>query len=345
MQTIRVYASKDYDVLVGENILGELISHEGGARAFSRVCIVTDEHVAPLHLNALHKVLDAGGIPYETIVLPFGEGTKSLEMLGYVLRFLAEHAFSKSDALIALGGGVIGDLTALCAALYLRGISCIQIPTTLLSMVDSSVGGKCAVNLPVGKNLVGTFFQPSLVLCDTAFLKTLPKEEFANGMAEVIKYALGFDRKLFEQLEEGIEGHLSDVIATCISIKRDVVGRDEFDRGERKALNLGHTPAHAIESLSDFTIPHGAAVAMGLSIMSHAYLSKTDAARVDALLTRYGLETRSPYRADELARAALSDKKRENDTLTLITPEDIGKHCLLETPVPQLNGIFSRGLK
>ncbi|MBQ2730510.1 MAG: 3-dehydroquinate synthase, partial [Clostridia bacterium] len=192
MQTIRVYASKDYDVLVGENILGELISHECGARAYSRVCIVTDEHVAPLHLNALHKVLDAGGIPYETIVLPFGEGTKSLEMLGYVQRFLAEHAFSKSDALIALGGGVIGDLTALCAALFLRGISCIQIPTTLLSMVDSSVGGKCAVNLPVGKNLVGTFFQPSLVLCDTAFLKTLPKEEFSNGMAEVIKYALGF---------------------------------------------------------------------------------------------------------------------------------------------------------
>ncbi|MBQ2252543.1 MAG: 3-dehydroquinate synthase [Clostridia bacterium] len=345
MQTIRVFASKEYDVLVGENSLEKLVSHECGARAFSRVCVVTDEHVAPLHLKRLLDLLDAARVPFETIVLPFSEETKSLEMLGFVQRFLAEHSFTRSDALIALGGGVIGDLTALCAALYLRGISCIQIPTTLLSMVDSSVGGKCAVNLPTGKNLVGTFFQPSLVLCDTAFLSTLPKEEFANGMAEVIKYALGFDRNLFEQLEDGIEDKLETVIATCISIKRDVVGRDEFDCGERKALNLGHTPAHAIEALSDFSIPHGAAVAMGLSVMSHAYLSEEEAARVDALLLRYGLETRVPYLADELARAALSDKKREDQNLTLIAPEGIGGYVFRKTPVFQLTEIFSRGLK
>ncbi len=345
MQTIRVSASRNYDVLIGSGALTELCTHPCGARAFSRVCVVTDDRVAPLHLEALLARLQEASIPFETIVLPHGEETKSLEMLGGVLNFLAAHAFSSEDALIAFGGGVIGDLTALCAALYLRGIACIQIPTTLLSMVDSSVGGKCAVNLPVGKNLVGTFFQPSLVLCDTTLLSTLPNDEFSCGMAEVIKYALGFDKELFNLLEGDLEHVLETVICTCVQIKRDTVGRDEFDRGERKKLNLGHTPAHAIEALSEYRIPHGKAVGIGLSILSHAYLSAPDAARVDALLSRYGLETHTAYSAEELARAALADKKRASDTLSLIVPEEIGRCEISPVPVSSLGTIFLRGLK
>lgn len=345
MQKIRIEASASYDILIGQDILPRLLTHPAGLSGIARVAVISDDHVAPLHLSRLTSLLEEAGIAHESYILPHGESSKDLSHLGEILTFLAGHKFSAADRILALGGGVVGDITALAAALYLRGVPFLQIPTTLLAAVDSSVGGKCAVDLPQGKNLVGTFYQPRLVLCDTALLGTLPEEEFACGMAEVIKYALGFDKELFSLLEVcDVKSEIERIIARCVEIKRDVVEADEFDRGERKKLNLGHTPAHAIEALSDFSTPHGIAVGMGLALMGRACLSPDEADRVDALLCRHRLPLANPYTAEELAEAALADKKRLGAHLSLILPKSVGSCEICETPVSDLAAFFSRGL-
>ena len=204
-----------------------------------------------------------------------------------LLNFLAENKLTRSDALIALGGGVVGDLTGFAAATYLRGIDYIQIPTTLLAAVDSSVGGKTAIDLPSGKNLVGAFYQPKLVLCDTDTLNTLPEDIFRDGCAEVIKYGVLYDAELFAHLDEsGLSFDREAVIARCVELKRDVVAEDEFDRGKRQKLNLGHTIGHGIEACSGYGISHGKAVAMGMTI-----ITKTPAKKKNTSLTYAKMET------------------------------------------------------
>ena len=243
----------------------------------------------------------------------------------------------------ALGGGVVGDLAGLCAAMYLRGIRYVQIPTTLLACVDSSVGGKCAVDLAAGKNLAGAFWQPSLVICDPSLLSTLPDAEFANGMAEVIKYGAGFDRKLFDMTLGNVRENPDPIIARCIKIKRDTVESDEFDRGERKKLNLGHTIGHAVEKCSGFSIPHGSAVSMGLYAIYKAYAAE-EASVIKKALEANGLPVQIPYTADELCSAALSDKKRNGDTVSLVLPGPIGSCRIENVPVASLNGIIAEAL-
>lgn len=345
MHSIPVTASRSYDILIGQNILPELFTHRGGLSDTKRVCIFTDSCVKRLHLPKLTALLNERGVSYEVFAFPNGEASKNLDTLGQMLNFLAQNNFSQGEKILALGGGVVGDISALAAAVYLRGVECIQIPTTLLSAVDSSVGGKCAVDLPTGKNLIGTFYQPSLVLCDTTLLETLPEHEVACGMAEVLKYALGFDEQLFALCENGSDGKTEEIIATCVRIKRDVVAKDEFDRGERKKLNLGHTPAHAIEALSGFKIPHGIAVGMGLSLMAHTSLHASDAARLDRVLSLYNLPTEIPFAPELLAKAALSDKKRTGNTISLIIPQKIGRCEICETPTDKLETLFRQGLK
>ncbi len=345
MQVIPVLASRSYDILIGQDILPALFTHDGGLSNVSRVCIFTDDNVSSLHLKKLTSLLDEHAVSCETFVFPNGEASKTLATLEKMLEFLASKRFTQSEKILAFGGGVVGDISALAAALYLRGIECIQIPTTLLSAVDSSVGGKCAVDLPSGKNLVGTFYQPSLVLCDTELLKTLPEEEFACGMAEVIKYAVGFSKELFSLCESGVSDKQEEVISACVKIKRGIVTCDEFDRGERKKLNLGHTPAHAIEALSAFHIPHGRAVGMGLSLIAHSFLSAEEAKRIDKLLRQYALSVDVPFSASELSEASLADKKRRADTVSLIVPKTIGACEIVQTPTAELEEIYARGLK
>lgn len=338
MERIRVKASREYDVIVGRGAIS-LLRRE--AESEKRFAIVTDDNVARYHLDTLKAVLGKDDVP--VFVLPHGEQSKNMGKLGDILEFFADNTLTRSDKVIAFGGGVVGDITALASAMYLRGVEFIQVATSLLSCVDSSVGGKCAVDLRAGKNLAGVFAQPSLVICDTSFLDTLPPEEFACGMAEVIKYGLGFDRSILEAAAGDVYSQIDSVVARCVTVKRDVVEADEFDLGERKKLNLGHTLAHAVEKCSDYTIPHGAAVAMGLYAFTKAFLPKEEKMLLD-VLTKYSLDVNVPFSPSSLAKAAMGDKKRSGGTISLVVPEKIGKCVLRDVSVDEIEEIFQRGI-
>lgn len=335
MHTVKVNASKKYDVIIGKNtssLLGEKVKELFGN---VKVCVVTDDTVAGFHLDKIKSVLNEGRIANDAFIFPHGESSKSPEVLFELLEFLAKKHFSRKDVLVALGGGVTGDLTGLAAALYMRGMHLVQMPTTLLAMVDSSVGGKTAVNLKSGKNLAGVFNQPELVLCDTDMLSTLPSEIFADGMAEVIKYGVIADRELFDVVKNGeIEENLEAIITRCVAIKRDIVGEDEFDTGKRQLLNFGHTLAHSIEKESNFEISHGSAVAMGMVIISEiAWANGLSEERcqdeiVDALLEN-NLPITCPYKNSELYYATENDKKSSSGRISIIVPKKIGK-CRIE---------------
>ena len=314
-----------------------------------RAAVLTDSNVAPLYAEALEKSLAEAGFSTLRFTFAAGEESKSAENLLNFLNFLAENEFTRSDCVFALGGGVVGDIGGFAAAISLRGISFIQVPTTLLAMVDSSVGGKTAIDLPTGKNLVGAFYQPSLVLCDYSTLATLPRDIFSDGCAEVIKYGIINDRSLFEKLHNPIEEQIEEVIEACVKNKRDIVNADERDTGVRQLLNLGHTAAHSIEKLSAFAISHGSAVAIGTAIITRAAAKKglcpqSDCDEVISLLKSYSLPTESPYTADELARVALSDKKRSGGKINLIVPFGIGDSRIYPVDVDDMRDFFACGL-
>ena len=349
MKKVTVSASRIYDVIIDKGILSRAGEEAAKVIKPSRAAILTDTNVAPLYAETLEKSLTDAGFSTLRFTFAAGEESKSAEMLLNFLNFLAENEFTRSDCIFALGGGVVGDLGGFAAAIYLRGISFIQVPTTLLAMVDSSVGGKTAIDLPTGKNLVGAFYQPSLVLCDYSTLATLPEAIFADGCAEVIKYGIINDHSLFEKLHDPIEDQIEDVIEACVKNKRDIVNADERDTGVRQLLNLGHTAAHSIEKLSDFEISHGSAVAIGTAIITRAaaalgLCSKDDCDKVIALLDSYSLPTKSPYGADELARVALSDKKRSGDKINLIVPFGIGDSRIYPVDVDYLFDFFAYGV-
>ena len=330
MVTVKVNASKKYDVIIGQNtssLLGKKIREAFGE---IKACIVTDDNVASLHAETVRTYLDEENIRHKTFVFSNGEKSKSPEVLFELLEFLAENHFSRNDVLVALGGGVTGDLTGLAAAMYMRGMHLIQMPTTLLAMVDSSVGGKTAVNLKSGKNLAGVFNQPELVLCDLKMLLTLSSETFSEGMAEIIKYGVIADRELFETVKNGdIARNLEKIIARCVSIKSDVVNEDEFDTGRRQLLNFGHTLAHSIEKLSNFEISHGKAVAMGMLLISEiAWKNGFSSERcqdeiIDALLEN-NLPISCPFKTNELYYTTENDKKTSSGRISVIIPERIG---------------------
>jgi 3-dehydroquinate synthase len=341
MITVTVQASNTYDVRIGSGLLAK--SGELAAKVLSpcRALILTDDHVAPLYADTLEASLrDAGFVP-EVYVVPHGEGSKSLCALGALLEHLAEKHYTRTDALFALGGGVVGDLGGFCASVYLRGIPFVQIPTTLLSAVDSSVGGKTAINLNAGKNLAGAFYQPRLVICAPDTLSTLPPAILADGCAEVIKYGVIHDAALFRMLQDGTSPASEQVIARCVQNKRDIVEQDEFDTGLRRLLNLGHTVAHAIETLSRFEISHGSAVAMGTAAImraavAHGLCPRGDLDALTSLTKKLGLPTECPYGMADVAAAALADKKRNGDTITLIVPYAIGDSRPYTLPADQL---------
>ena len=350
VKKIRVKTKKEYDVTVGKELLYQVGALIAETIRPCKAAIVTDSNVAPLYLKKVCESLRMVGFNVCYHVFPAGEKHKNIETLSEILEFFAENQLTRSDCVFALGGGVCGDLTGFAAGCYLRGIKYVQLPTTLLASVDSSVGGKTAVDLKAGKNLAGLFVQPSAVICDTDCLMTLSDELFADGLAEAIKTGILFDSVLFEMCANARDSeNIDDLIARCIAWKAKIVSEDETEKGVRKLLNLGHTPAHAIEKLSNFTVSHGNAVAMGTVIMARAaerlgITTSPCAAEISLMMLSNGLHISPRFSPEEMAEAALSDKKRSGDEITLVLPEKIGK-CVLETfPVSALTDVFCAGM-
>lgn len=350
MKTISVQASGHYDVLIGPYILSNAGKFIQKIRVDCKAAIISDSNVWPIYGEKLLDNLRASGFEPIFFVFPAGENSKNAKTYLEILNFLAENRITRSDLIIALGGGVVGDITGFAAATFLRGISYIQIPTSLLAMVDSSVGGKTAIDLPAGKNLAGAFKQPSLVLCDTDTLATLPKDTFLDGCAEVIKYSMLYDAELFHSLlSTGPDFDREDVITKCVGFKRDVVQEDEFDVGARQKLNLGHTIGHGIEAESKFQITHGQAVAAGMAIITRAACKKglCDAdvsEKLEQLLQRFHLPVKTEFAADKLYLSALSDKKRSGGKVNLIIPTQIGSCDIVPTPVLDVKSYIEAGL-
>ena len=341
MTKIQIHASQDYSVTIGSGILNNI---PDAIPYGAKVCIICDSNVWPIYGDILTGLLFEHGINNDHFVFSAGESSKNIEIYIRILNFLSQNQYTRSDCIIALGGGVVGDLAGFSAATYLRGIPYIQVPTTLLAMVDSSVGGKTGIDLPVGKNLAGAFYQPKAVICDTDLLYSLPINIFRDGCAEVIKYAILYDPTLFAHLEErGMDFDREWVIARCIDWKRQAVEQDEFDQSSRMLLNFGHTIGHAIEHCSHYTISHGQAVAIGMAIVSKASHCP-DRNRMVGLLKRFGLPTSVEYSADSLTDAALSDKKRRGNVINLIIPKSIGQCIAVSTPTEHLQAFIEAGL-
>lgn len=315
-----------------ENLGKEVIKKVKGRNTV----IVTDRNVEKLYLSKCKKSLEEAGVVTDVFVIEPGEESKSGETYLELVNFLAGIPLTRTDFLVALGGGVVGDLTGFAAATYLRGIEVVQVPTTVLAAVDSSVGGKTAINLKAGKNLAGAFHQPVLVALDCSTFDTLPKEIYRDGMAEVIKYGIIEDENLFEYLKDKdkTEKNINNVVEKCVEIKKKFVEEDEFDRGIRQLLNFGHTIGHAIEKASDFEISHGNAVAKGMHMITNisavnGWCDKSVSDEVDSILRTYGFDLTVPYEKEVLLDTMLSDKKRKGDFIDLVIPERIGK-CVLK---------------
>ncbi len=350
MTRVTVSASIIYDVIVGSGLIqraGELTAAVTGK---CTAAIITDDIVDGLYGDIVMHSFEQAGFSVCRFVFPNGEGSKNLGTYCQALEFLGSHHLSRSDIVVALGGGVVGDLAGYAAASYLRGIRFIQIPTTFLAAIDSSVGGKTAVNLSAGKNLAGAFHQPSLVICDTDTLSTLPADVFSDGTAEAIKYGVLAEKGLFDLLASGdFASELENIISRCVGIKADIVSRDELDLGERQLLNLGHTIGHAIEKCSGLTITHGHAVAIGMYMIAKSAwtlgLSAENCAPAiyDALI-KNRLPVSCPYSAEELAQAAFSDKKRSGNSINFIIPKKIGCCCIKRIPAADIENIISAGM-
>lgn len=349
MKTVTVNASKSYNILIEKGLLSDIGYHIKNTLGTPKLCIVTDDTVGELYSKAVESSLLSCGLSFVKFVIPHGEASKNATNLISLLEFLANNRITRGDAIIALGGGVVGDLAGFAAGIYLRGIKFIQIPTTLLAAVDSSVGGKTAIDLDAGKNLAGVFHQPSLVLCDPNTLNTLSDEIFSDGCAEVIKYGIINDRELLELLKADIKENIEAIIERCVINKARIVELDEYDNGTRQLLNLGHTIGHAIELCSGLTVSHGRAVAIGTVIATKIAISQglCPADDLDEMINIFksaGLPTECSYSARELAEIATTDKKRLGDSINLILPYGIGNCKPYRVGVCELEALIEKGL-
>ena len=338
---------RTYPIHIGSGMLDCLGALVLEALGEISVAIVTDDNVAPLYLARAVTSLENAGLRVCHITLSHGEQTKCLDQLAKLYTFLCENRLTRKDAVIALGGGVIGDLTGLAAATYLRGVHFIQVPTTLLAQVDSSVGGKVAVDLPQGKNLVGAFYQPDFVLVDPDTLNTLTDEYWRDGLGEVVKYGCIGDAELFALLEKcapggraALMGRIDDILQHCIQAKADVVAQDERDTGLRMTLNFGHTIAHAVETCQHYAgLRHGEAVALGMHLMTRLSEDKGltepgTADRLDALLRQLDMPMEVPaLKKEDVISAMFMDKKFSGKVLQVIVLNEIGKCFIHPTDV------------
>jgi 3-dehydroquinate synthase len=340
-QRVRVeLGERSYDIVIGKGLLSQAAEHLRPLKLGKRGVIVTDVNVESRYAGALREALGKGGITAEVLSVPAGEASKSLRQAHRLFEKLPALGLDRHSFLIALGGGVVGDLAGYVAACYLRGIALVQVPTSLLAQVDSSVGGKVGVNLPQGKNLVGAFHQPRLVLADTDTLKTLPARELRSGFGEVIKHGAIRDAKFFEWLEREHKRVLAldpeavaHVVRRCCEIKAEVVSADERESGLRAILNFGHTLGHAMEALSEYVgVLHGEAIAMGMCCgvrmsIKRAGLSEADAKRLQDLVAASGLPTKlgKSFELEELLAAARLDKKARNGKLRFVLLPRLGE--------------------
>lgn len=343
---------REYKILIEHGLLKKCGSLVRDIFKGGRIAIVTDSNVGPLYAKIVINELLNNGYQTKLITIPAGEKSKSTEMLTKLYNEMLEFGLTRADLIIALGGGVVGDLTGYAAASLLRGIPYLQIPTTLLAQVDSSVGGKVAIDLPQGKNLVGAFNQPKAVIIDPNCLRTLEPRVLSDGMAEVIKYGAINDEKLFELLEsidnrKDLFANISEIIYNCCNIKRQVVENDEFDTGGRMILNFGHTFGHAIEKQFNFeTYTHGEAVAAGM-VMACMYGEKVGLTkpgtsnRIRNIIRNYNLPDKIALNLSELSGAINVDKKGEGNFINLILINDIGDVMINKTDKDDFINAFS----
>lgn len=351
MRSVTVKTSATYEVLIGSGLLQK--AGEAVKKVISpcKAAIVTDSTVVHLYEETVRKSLTEAGFSVCTFVFPAGEASKNIHTLSHLLEFLAQEEMTRTDMIVALGGGVTGDLAGFGAAVYLRGIPFVQIPTTFLAAIDSSVGGKTAVDLEAGKNLAGAFYQPKLVLCDTDVLQTLPEVVFADGIAEALKYGVLGDAALFEKIAGGdFRQDLEEIIETCVSMKRDVVEEDEFDTGKRQLLNLGHTFGHAIEQKSHFQMTHGHAVAIGMHLIAKAaeakgIAEKGTAASIAKALEQNHLPKETEFSPTEVAEGTLRDKKRRGGTISFVFPKKIGDCEIVKIPVEEVEALAKMAME
>ncbi|MGE5629567.1 MAG: 3-dehydroquinate synthase [Caulobacteraceae bacterium] len=351
MKTLEVSiksSNKKYEIKIGKNALKGLYEYLAGNYKDKKAVIITDDNVNKLYGTLVYKGIIEAGLNCTLLSVSPGEKSKSLEVLAGIYEALAGFNINRGDIIIALGGGVVGDLAGFAAATYLRGISYIQVPTTLLAQVDSSIGGKTAVDLPCGKNLVGSFYQPEIVFIDTSFLATLEDRYLKDGTAEVIKYGCIKDKRLFERLlnyeklKQCIED-MDELVYTCCSIKRAVVEADELDRGERMLLNFGHTIGHAVEQYYNYEkYTHGEAVAMGMVQITKrseemGLTEKGSAAAIEEVLIKYGLPHQIPVKdRKELVRAMKLDKKFNGDSISIVLLSKLGAAFTRKVKIEEL---------
>lgn len=326
MKTINInVSSKNYNIHIGKGILsqaGEIIKNLGFT---GKLLIVTDDKVAPLYLETVENSIKNNGIRAFHIILPNGEEHKNMDSILKIYEAAAKNNLNRKDMLVALGGGVIGDMTGFAAATFLRGVKYVQIPTTLLAQVDSSIGGKTGIDLPFGKNLVGAFCQPEAVIADSSAIKTLTDEHIASGMAEVIKSAFIRKKDFVDLLlnSADFEEDAEEFIIRSMNVKKEVVEIDEFEKYERMMLNFGHTLGHSIEKIMNFTgISHGQAVAIGMSLITKNPEVKEV---LDKILHKYNLKTEINIPTSQLIDAAKNDKKTVSDGINIVVVDKIGE--------------------
>lgn len=353
MKKLKVNLNENsYEIFIGFNIIENLVEYIKNIFIGKKILIVTDDNLEKLYIDKLKDILKKTDYELEIFSFPHGEESKTLNTAMKVYEKLIDMKFSRSDLIIAFGGGVVGDLAGFVASTYLRGVKFVQIPTSLLAQVDSSVGGKVAVDLPQGKNLVGSFYQPKLVVIDCELLKTLPKRFFKDGLGEVIKYAFIKDKNLYEKLlsfknTDDLFEHIDEIIFTCCNIKREVVEADEFDTGERMVLNFGHTLGHAIEKVYGFSkVTHGEGVCIGMNLITklsenQGLTNPKISNKIEELLKKYDL----PFDIDfsdkqQIIEAISIDKKNLNGNLNLILISDIGKSFIYKSNTDFFSNLF-----
>ena len=351
MQKITVNGQNGYEILIDKGIVSSCGKHIRGITSALRALVISDSNVFPLYGEMVKKSLEENGFEVFSHIFPAGEISKNMDTVSGMIKALAENELGRGDIVVALGGGVTGDMAGFASAIYLRGIDFVQIPTTLLAGVDSSVGGKTGCDLPFGKNLVGAFHNPVLVLIDPDTIKTLPARYKNDGIGEVIKYAFIKSEKLFDTLmsADNFDDILEEVIFCCVDIKRQVVENDFTEKGERMLLNFGHTLGHAIEKYENFSgLAHGEAVGVGMLYITRAaeklgYTEKGTAEKIEALLNKYQLPTKINADISELTDIMLYDKKRRGNSLNLVLAKCVGESFVKAMPITELKGFFAEG--
>lgn len=348
-KVIVVAKDKTYEIAIETGLFKELPAIFRREYFGRKLAIVTDSNVFPLYGKEFSENLEKEGFDILPIVFEAGEKNKDLSTLESIYNKLADNGFTRSDAIVALGGGVVGDMAGLAAATFLRGMGYIQVPTTLLAMVDSSIGGKVAVDMSQGKNLIGAFYQPDAVFTDPMLLDTLNDRQFSNGMAELLKHGFIRDADLYNELANGdlnrsdLSEKMDFLIYTSCVIKRNIVEEDEFDNGVRQVLNFGHTIGHAIERVQNYSgLSHGEAVSVGMILITKmtekmGLTKKGEAEKIKDVLIKYGLPSALPdIDKDELVRAISLDKKNRSGKITIAYVEEIGEGKLLDMKLAEL---------